>query len=49
MSFVDAKSMTPREAIRILMHSPIYFRLALADRKVLVLEFCAFYGDVPLK
>ena len=49
MSFVDAKVMTPREAIRILMHSPFYFRLALEDRKVLVLEFCALYGDVPLK
>ena len=49
MSFVDSKGMTPREAVRILMHSPFYFRLALADRKILVLEFCVLYGDVPLK
>jgi hypothetical protein len=47
MRLINAKGMTPREAIRILMHSPLYFRLALADRKLLVLEFCALYGGVP--
>ena len=47
MSCINATGMTPRKAIRILMHSPLYFRLALAERKLLVLEFCALYGDVP--
>jgi hypothetical protein len=46
MSFIDVKGMKPRAAIRILMHSPFYFRMALADRKVLVLEFCVLYGDI---
>jgi hypothetical protein len=33
--------MTPREAIRILMLSPLYFRLDLEARKILVQEFCS--------
>ncbi len=37
--------MTPRQAIRILMLSPIYFRLDLPARKVLVDEFCALCAD----
>jgi hypothetical protein len=32
-----------REAIRILMLSPFYFKLALTDRKVLIQEFCALH------
>ncbi len=32
--------MSPREAIRILMLSPIYFRLSLAQRLELVREYC---------
>lgn len=32
--------MTPREAIRILMLSPIYFRLRPLQRWQLVREFC---------
>ena len=32
--------MKPREAIRILMLSPLYFRLSLMQRRVLVREFC---------
>lgn len=35
--------MTPRQAIKILMLSPIYFRLDLPARKILVYEFCAMY------
>jgi len=33
--------MTTREAIRVLMHSPFYFKLNLIDRKTLIKEFCA--------
>lgn len=32
--------MSPRQAIRILMLSPIYFRLSLAQRWRLVREYC---------
>lgn len=32
--------MTLREAIRVLMQSPFYFRMELSSRKVLVKEFC---------
>ena len=35
-----------RKAIRILMLSPIYFRMCLKDRKSLVDEFCALYMEV---
>jgi len=35
--------MTPREAIRVLMQSPFYFRLLLRERRVLVRDFCARY------
>lgn len=37
-----------REAIRILMQSPIYFRMSLAERKILIREFCVFYGGLQL-
>ncbi|MEW6221079.1 MAG: hypothetical protein AB1634_16315 [Thermodesulfobacteriota bacterium] len=37
--------MTPREAIRVLMLSPIYFRLKLPARKVLVQEFCQLFAE----
>jgi hypothetical protein len=37
--------MTPREAIKILMLSPLYFRLDLEARKVLVQEFCSLYAE----
>jgi hypothetical protein len=36
-------AMTPRQAIRVLMLSPIYFRLDVAARRKLVYEFCALY------
>ena len=36
-------AMTPRQAIRVLMLSPIYFRLDVAARRKLVKEFCALY------
>lgn len=32
--------MTKRRALQILMLSPIYFRMSLAERKELVDEFC---------
>ncbi len=36
--------MTRQEAIRILMLSPIYFRMTLSDRKELIREFCILHG-----
>jgi len=36
--------MSPREAIRILMLSPIYFRLSLPQRWQLVREYCLRYN-----
>jgi len=38
--------MTPRQAIRVLMLSPIYFRLDVAARRKLVYEFCALYDGL---
>ena len=35
--------MNPRVAIRILMLSPIYFQLSLAQRRVLVFEYCQLF------
>ncbi|OKY75951.1 MAG: hypothetical protein BM485_06350 [Desulfobulbaceae bacterium DB1] len=41
----EAKTiMTRQEAIRILMLSPFYFRMTLADRKLLVSEFCCLHS-----
>ena len=37
--------MTARDAIKILMLSPVYFRLALKDRKNLVQEFQQLHGQ----
>lgn len=39
--------MTHRQAIRILMLSPIYFRLDLVARRNLIKEFCAIYDGKP--
>ena len=36
--------MTKKEALRILMMSPIYFRLPLQARKTLLDEFCSAYA-----
>ena len=36
--------MTIQSAVRILILSPIYFRLKLVDRKVLVQEFCRIHN-----
>ncbi|WP_167331674.1 hypothetical protein [Desulfogranum mediterraneum] len=45
--------MTPQQAIKILMLSPCYWLLSVADRKELVLEYCASYdavaADIDLK
>ena len=38
--------MTPKEAIQILMLSPIYFRLEPAARKQLVKEYCELFSQV---
>ncbi len=35
---------TYRKVVRILILSPIYFRLKLADRKVLIQEFCRVHN-----
>jgi len=48
VSFVNGKRIMLRDAIRILMQSPFYFRMSPAERKILVQEFCALYGDVQL-
>ena len=45
MSFMSAKDMSLQEAVQILMQSPFYFKLSLADRKVLVQEFFDNYED----
>lgn len=37
--------MKPREAIQILMLSPIYFRLTLVARKELIQEFCQLFVE----
>jgi len=37
--------MNPRMAIRILMLSPIYFQLSLAQRWTLVLEYCQLFSQ----
>ena len=36
--------MTKKEALQILMMSPIYFRLSLPARKTLLKEFCSNYA-----
>ena len=38
--------MYSQQAIRILMMSPIYFRMDLPARKTLVEEFCSLYDDI---
>lgn len=40
--------MTPRQAIKVLMLSPIYFMLDVPARRKLVREFCALYGGEPV-
>lgn len=37
--------MTSQEAIRILMLSPLYFKIPPADRKKLVEEYCEFFNQ----
>jgi hypothetical protein len=41
--------MSPQEAIRILMLSPVYFKLAPIDRKKLITEYCALFDEVSGK
>jgi hypothetical protein len=36
--------MTEKEALKILMESPIYFLFSLDERKKMVAEFCQLYG-----
>ena len=38
--------MTTREAIKILIQSPMYFRLRVMDRLTLVKEFCQNYASM---
>ena len=38
-------AMTPKEAIRVLMLSPFYYKLDLSSRMLLVREFCAIYDQ----
>ncbi len=38
--------MTQQEAIRVLMLSPIYFKLTPLDRKQLIHEYCAQFAEV---
>ena len=37
--------MSYRRAIRILMLSPIYFRLSVAQRRELVVEYCRLFRN----
>lgn len=37
--------MTPKQAIRILMLSPCYWRLKLAARKRLIDDYCAAFSN----
>ena len=41
---IGVTTMTLKEAIRILMMSPFYFRLDLKARQVLVREFCQLHN-----
>lgn len=36
--------MTRQEILKLLMLSPIYFRLSVPERKMLIEEFCRNYG-----
>jgi hypothetical protein len=36
--------MTRKEALKILMESPIYFLFTLNERKQMITEFCLLYG-----
>ncbi|MBU0961436.1 MAG: hypothetical protein KKD01_11935 [Proteobacteria bacterium] len=38
--------MTQQEAIRVLMLSPIYFKLTPSDRRQLIREYCALFAEV---
>ncbi len=38
--------MTQQEAIRVLMLSPIYFKLTPSDRRELIQEYCALFNQV---
>lgn len=38
--------MTLKRAVQILMLSPLYFRLPLVERKILVQEFRSLFKDV---
>ena len=38
--------MTQQEAIRVLMLSPIYFKLTPLDRKQLIHEYCTLFAEV---
>nr|WP_320010850.1 hypothetical protein [uncultured Desulfobulbus sp.] len=37
--------MTPRQALRILMLSPCYWLMSLADRKRLIRDFCSSFAS----
>jgi hypothetical protein len=41
--------MTAREAIRILMLSPLYFQLPPLNRKLLVKEYCMLFAQIVKK
>jgi hypothetical protein len=43
-TFIKENEMTAREAIRILMESPFYFKMEIMNRLVLVKEYCLNYS-----
>ncbi|MFZ5759192.1 MAG: hypothetical protein ACOY32_06130 [Thermodesulfobacteriota bacterium] len=45
----EVKAMSKREAIRILMLSPIYFRLSLLQRQELLAEFMQMHAYPRIK
>ncbi len=38
--------MTPQQALKILMLSPLYFKLGLVERKELVKEYCRHFQEI---
>jgi hypothetical protein len=38
--------MTTQEALKILMLSPVYFRLGIPQRKQLIKDYCRLYAEI---
>lgn len=42
----EEATMTHQQAIKILMLSPVYYRLGTLERMELVKEYCKLYGEI---